>query len=328
MLCDEIMTDGTPGYECDISCMLPTLDAAQKFTLSPEFATVAEALSNDYTGLVRVFDRCRLPYAMTWIEVAQADRPRFMQAGMHAEAFQVRPKRVGFLCTATRNDLSAWTTHLFWSTDLGCSCAPLAMRFDMIHALSNYRSLPTAEDYAKAKAEFIVVNPDMPPHPGWEHADNSVKLMMLHHTDPVFPNYGVPSPPVDFTTTQIDEFYKILGELGRADWAGEPAYLLAVIGLLNARNAVETADVDQHKLNRARTKRGKLPLFSHKVLKIAHRQQHRAYGNGEGRDDHQTLRGHFVRGHFKARASGVYFWHPHKRGDFSRGHIKKDYELT
>jgi TPR repeat protein len=37
----------------------------------PEFAAVADTLAQDYSGLVRVFDRCRLPYPETWIKMAQ-----------------------------------------------------------------------------------------------------------------------------------------------------------------------------------------------------------------------------------------------------------------
>jgi hypothetical protein len=325
MLCDDIIADGAPGCGCDISCLLPTIKDAQKFTLGPEFAAAAEALSEDYTGLVRVFDRCRLPFGTMWIEVAQADRPAFMKAGIHAEQFQVRPKRVGYLLTSTRKDLSAWKAHLFWSTNLGCSAAALAMRFDMTQSMNNIDRLPTAEEYKQEKAKYRVVNPNTPPHPGWHHANATVKLAMLQHTDPIVPDYGIISLPDNVTEKQVEEFYDIVFELARADWAGEPAYLLAVIGLLNARNAVETQTVDYRKLNRARVKRGAAPLFEHKILKIAHRQMHRVYGDIGSCGNYAPMRAHMVRGHFKARRSGIFFWSPHVRGDFAHGRIEKEY---
>jgi hypothetical protein len=43
--------------------------------------------------------------------------------------------------------------------------------------------------------------------------------------------------------------------------------------------------------------------------------------------EHRELRAHFVRGHFKARKSGVFWWSPHARGDLSRGMVAKDYEV-
>lgn len=38
------------------------------------------------------------------------------------------------------------------------------------------------------------------------------------------------------------------------------------------------------------------------------------------------VRGHFQRGHFKRKPSGVYWWNSHWRGDFSKGIVMKDYK--
>ena len=55
MLVDELVADGAPGSGCEITCLLPEMRRAQKFVLSPEFTAVADALSTDYTGLVKAF---------------------------------------------------------------------------------------------------------------------------------------------------------------------------------------------------------------------------------------------------------------------------------
>ena len=49
--------------------------------------------------------------------------------------------------------------------------------------------------------------------------------------------------------------------------------------------------------------------------------------NPESHGDYAPMRGHFVRGHFKTRKTGIYFWHPHARGSFDRGMIEKTYEM-
>jgi len=149
---------------------------------------------------------------------------------------------------------------------------------------------------------------------------------MMNHTDLTAPDFHLLAPILDDEAFQ--QYAKIVRALARSDWAGESSYLMAVIGLLNARNAVETETVDYSRLNKARQKAGKLPLFEYKLLKIAHRQVQRVYPDGKRPNDHAPMRGHFVRGHFKARKSGVFFWHPFARGDFHRGRIKKDYELS
>jgi AraC-like DNA-binding protein len=109
MLCDEIVANGAPGSGWHIDCILPVIASSQKFVLGPEFAAAAGALSSDYTGLVKTFEHCRLPFERVWIELAHADRPEFSAAEMHAPDFQVRPRRVGFLLTATRPVLSKRT---------------------------------------------------------------------------------------------------------------------------------------------------------------------------------------------------------------------------
>jgi hypothetical protein len=327
MLIDDLIADGAPGSGSDISCLMPQLRKAQKFVLAPEFAAVADVLASDYTGLVKAFEHCRLPYIHTWIEVAQADRPMFCTAQMQAPRFQVPPKRVGFLLSATREDLSAWRTHIFWSTDNGCSCPMLAMDFDMLSEIDTCSTLPTDEETRKHFDNSLVLEPGATDsHPGWSLATETVRLSMINHVKPVLPDYNVPLP-IGVPRHHIREFYEALGDLSRADWAGEPAFLLAVIGLLNARNAIETETVSHPKLNRARIKRGKLPLFEHRILKIAHRQHKRVYGEAGSRGDYAPMRGHFVRGHFKTRRTGIFFWHPHARGSFERGSIVKDYEV-
>jgi hypothetical protein len=330
MLCDELAIDGASASGMQVGEVIARIGKAQKFVLSAEFAAVADALSTDYTGIVRAFEHCRLPYANTWIEFVHSERPHFSVAEMHAPAFQVRPKRVGYLLTATRPDLSAWRAHLLWSIPNGqCSAAGLAMDFDMTVPLIHDTRLPTIEDELAERehmAERGLLNMDMGPHPGWVQSSESVKLAMLRHTNPCMADYDMPLP-TGIPRHRWREFYESMATLARADWAGEPSYLLAVIGLLNARNATETVAPDLSRLNKARAKRGVLPLYEHKVLHIARRQVKRVYAEGERRGDHAPMREHFCRGHFKTRKTGIFFWHPHLRGDAARGKIVKEYEL-
>ena len=148
---------------------------------------------------------------------------------------------------------------------------------------------------------------------------------MLNHVSPAMTDYH-PPPPIGIPQHRWREFYETISDLSRSDWAGEPAFILAVIGLLNARNAVEVEPIDYRKLNRARVKRGRAPLYEYKTLKIAHRQKRYVEGSG-AHNSYEPMRGHFVRGHFKTRKTGVYFWHPHARGSFERGTIAKEYQL-
>jgi hypothetical protein len=201
------------------------------------------------------------------------------------------------------------------------------MAFDMTAPLTGDMRLPTRIEEMAERAVLRqrgLLNPDIGPHPGWLEASESVRMSMIRHTNPVLADYDMPLP-TGIPRERWREFYEAVTMLARADWAGEPSYILAVIGLLNARNAVEAVAPDMERLNKARRKRGVPPLFEHKVLKIANRRMTRPAGESGG--DHAHMRQHFCRGHFKKRATGIFFWHPHLRGDPERGKIEKEYEL-
>src|SRR5262252_4041099 len=261
MLIDDLIAGGAPASGTTIAPILERLRAAHKFAIAPDATAVADALANDYGGLTRAFAHCRIPFAETWLEFAHMDRPNFANAPVQAPHFQMRPHRVGYLLSALRNDLSAWKAHLFWSiNDNQCSTAPMAMTFDMTRPLGGRLTLPTEEQNARrrlAQQQRGIVDVDqVDVHPGWKAGTDAQRLTMLQHTLPTTTDFPPPPPLGLITKQERDRFYEMVMDLAASDWAGEPSFLLALVGLLNARNAVETELVDQARLNRARVKRG------------------------------------------------------------------------
>jgi hypothetical protein len=113
--------------------------------------------------------------------------------------------------------------------------------------------------------------------------------------------------------------------LSRSDWAGEIKFLFAALGLLNARNVVERQRADLTRLNRARVRSGKPPFLDREVVRI--RALHRpSLAPSGSRAEAADVRSHFVRGHFKTRRSGVFWWGPHVRGRVG-GAVDRDYEV-
>jgi hypothetical protein len=113
--------------------------------------------------------------------------------------------------------------------------------------------------------------------------------------------------------------------MGLSDWVGEPDYIVATLALLNSRNASEIVPVDMAKLNKRRKLVGKPLLFDYHELCIPQRYKQRNVPSAG--EDPVQLRAHFVRGHFKVRKTGVFFWNAYQRGNPSLGFVHKDYVL-
>lgn len=64
------------------------------------------------------------------------------------------------------------------------------------------------------------------------------------------------------------------------------------------------------------------PFSDHHLCKI--RLNRNAVASSSPGDD-SSIRAHFVRGHFKIRRTGIFWWSPYVRGDLANGFSDKDY---
>jgi len=117
---------------------------------------------------------------------------------------------------------------------------------------------------------------------------------------------------------QPDKVGSFLNEIVLKSWEpdieGEPPMIETVIAMMNSRNAIETRPVDLTGLNRARAKKRRPLFLSYRTthLRLSQAQQ-RAFRAGLlSKEDAGR---HRVRGHFKIRRTGVYWWSPFFRGD-------------
>jgi hypothetical protein len=107
-------------------------------------------------------------------------------------------------------------------------------------------------------------------------------------------------------------------------WQGESRYLTAVLELLQSKNATDISPlVDFSRVNHQRAQRNKPLFFSYHIVSIPERYKQRHIADGSGRE----IRAHYVRGHFKVRKTGIFFWSAYQRGNPTLGFVHKDYEL-
>ena len=292
MLCDTLIasTSLRIGYGRDYIDFQRKLVHAQKFVLGPDYAAAADGLVDNFPELEKIAPFIRIPFPLTWIEFAHGDRPQFITAPMSIPQIQGLPSRVGFLCEAKDpQHLGRFQATLHWT-----------MRGPVY-------------DFPPESSSMLAIDFDTEePRPNLE---NYIETNVA--------SYGINLALAIVNSGNTEAHNKI----SRQDWAGEIRYLMAVLGLFNARNVTETESVNLVKKNKIRLKKKELPLCEHTILKI--RARHRPSLLGKpGAGTAQDVRSHFVMGHWKQRTSGLFWWNPHRRGSRTRGEVTHTYELT
>jgi hypothetical protein len=117
------------------------------------------------------------------------------------------------------------------------------------------------------------------------------------------------------SATEMDKLMMMF----EADMNGEGGWTQCFIAMCNSRNpVVENTPVDLTKLNKARRKSGKPQFLPYNKTRLAMSRSQERIAHAHG-VDREAARQHLVRGHFKIRRTGVYWWSPFLRGDASRG---------
>lgn len=307
LLFDQLQTYDTtimPAvYAAEIELLKRNVAKAEKFVVDATMARAADALTRDEVR--KAAPICRVPFENTWIEVCHADRPKFNQKPI--EKGLVRPKRVGLLVEAAKDMIEGiYDLTLVWD----CPGAHDAINVCAVSAVADLSGGMVGVPEMNAIDLGLAGDNEGPPLPfvftaTRKYSGNSMTLVAKH--DP-----------------QLAA--SLLGAC-IGDWGGEPWFWMSVLALLNARNgATVQAGEDRSKLNRARAKAGKRPLGDFHVLTVRLNKAERAAQRAG--HEHPGMRAHMVRGHFKMRATGMYWWRPFVRGDFDKGFAGKRYDLT
>jgi hypothetical protein len=106
--------------------------------------------------------------------------------------------------------------------------------------------------------------------------------------------------------------------------ANQALTIMSFLMLLNSRNSVEISGADVSRLNKARSKARKSPYYTYRVVDLAFTKIQQNRLAAAGLSD-AARRAHLVRGHFKVRSTGIFWWMPHLRGDLNVGFADKDY---
>lgn len=92
-----------------------------------------------------------------------------------------------------------------------------------------------------------------------------------------------------------------------------PYPMIAAVCLLNSKNCVSVTSEDLSALNRFRERRGRQVLLPYHNVKVSLSNVDRSRSQSESISKIEQQR-HLVRGHFKIRRSGIYWWRSFIRG--------------
>jgi len=357
-LADHILAArGTLNDFCGmITSLSAGIEKAQRFSIDNDVAKAAVGVVRSRpSSLVAALPLCRLPFPKVWLEWSPDEKTGRGQGRDNVVA--PTPWRMGVLIEANHVSLQIGQMTFAWMhPDIdapgdGVNVCPLSIIFDWreegdlpttmapIFDEAVRRGLLTG-NYGSVlrgmRAAYLTpyrpekAQADMRSHAlqrGWGKLANDPREVaavceLVRHTSPWISNHGVAFMK---HASGLPNFMEML-KLWEADLEGEEPYAAALITMMNSRNCVVQDAADLTKLNRSRRRSGKPEFLPYTTtrLRIA---QHLRRAVMEGRMTHDEAREHDVRGHFKLRSTGVFWWSPFKRGDPTRPMPRREYEV-
>lgn len=295
------------------------LESAQRFNLAEDFAEAATQISNtNMAAFKNAITACRAPFPRTWIEVAQAHRRNFVRDNSDVPMSE-EVTRAGILIDQISDDGLAYKVSLFFRGEREPALSTISMLVDL-----------RGEDNEARRARRLTAT----------ETEMVRKTLAEKYSgdnlDAAFEIETMTAPTGnDYTNDCVGRIIESLGEAkakeavaaDQKNWDGELMFWLSALALLNTRNVGKNEIVDVSKVNRGRLKRGALPLLGYENCRI---DQGRIRGNSTADNDNGPQggkRAHFVRGHFKMRKTGVFWWRPAMRGNLSLGMKTKTYQV-
>jgi hypothetical protein len=325
-LADEILNhqgEMLRPFGCSVARACELLQQAQRFVFEPEAVeAVVNLIHSKPSSLFEAAAQfTRLPFDVCWIEWPTPDIAPLLST-------QLRTKRTGALLHKVfRPETFSMITA--WSYTKEALQQETSKLNDPVYKLD---SIGMSELCAE-------VNFDLRAKPGgfqvknlWEPPKDPRETTAAHALENRIGFYVQGEQHKDescaeqsrrLTFENMTRFYgREFAESKLCDVAQEVKPVIGMLILLNSKNCVSTARVEPPpKLNKARVKRGALPFVSYTTVNInlGRRDARQASAYGVSAEE---IRQHLVRGHFKIRKTGVYWWRNHIRGLAAAGAVE------
>ncbi|MBO0715722.1 MAG: hypothetical protein J2P55_00095 [Rhizobiales bacterium] len=352
-----------------VSYMEPAIREAQRFEIADEVGyAVHDLVHSKPSTLAAALPLCRLPYPVMWLEWRGGLGPHRnaktipTRQGVLIESLE---GQVGWMTFAwihphgsdRDNDLlgiehqvniSPIAVYFDWRPDgdvreivrkthkalltTHCKDATTRACVDVYCEVieKKYLSLP-ALDSVTAQMFFTQYRPDWTKH-GDDRRELAAMAEMERHLAPGLSPHSVGLVTMTLTVSaQLDrpELAQKFAQGWEEDIQGEGTFVECFLAMLNSRNpVVEHTPADLTKLNRNRVRQRKLPFLPYNKTRLTMSRSQANIARARG-VDRETARQHLVRGHFKIRKTGVYWWSPFLRGDARKGSVeRREYDVV
>lgn len=322
--------------------LVADLKAAKKFVLTEDvYALARESLWQKPIAFLAVSDYAKPPFPLTWIEY-EASFKKHDGALDSIRGTDEAPltKRVGFLCKVIdeetvlismgysykdKNKESTFNLLSFIYSNKKEELRKIKVWVD--ENAETYLGNEALEGARSEKQELIeeIINS----HPDYNAKEMEAAKLLSEKWMPF------PCPYFAEAAMKIAQQEGAQATLERqigchADWVGEGGVPEAVFVFLACKNALEQVPChDLQQLNKARRLRGKQPLHEFTTLNISlSHAQKLSYATCNSDDERAKMRLHWVRGHFKRRATGIFWWNPHLAGNAELGMVEKNYSIS
>ena len=320
-----------------VTALARAIQRAGRFDLLPGVIVSAYAVGRSpFTAQLRALPLCRLPFATTWLEWPGSDPVYDPFREDSVTPTTPTPARIGALVETDESRQRGTMTFAWSHRKEGLTICPLAASFD-------WREHPEgAPDIER----------DAWRHSGLSETRINERMLAAFRSSPSASLFrgasdddlvqerrrwgAVWSPVMDGYAKILVQRQGALPGPGTPEWqawsgdlSGEPNSLRCVIMLLNSCNATSAEHtVPSDKLKRARLRSGKMPPLDRTTIRINLSRAMTARAGSSASSQREATRFHVVRGHFKIRKSGIYWWSDHGRGDPSRGVLDQNYRVA
>lgn len=330
MFADQVLE--AAGTEIDrlycgaLTSIAAKIREAQRFCMSSSVMEACNILAiGKPSALASAIPLCRIPFKTMWLEWDGAIPGRELGEPRNGVPIYI-PAKYGALIECLDDKGTAFGVTCLWRhkpcgnewSDPKTGCDPKLLIFPNPAAME--------VDWEKKASHVVSIeaSKEMAAHYGGDMREVQAVREIASHIEMGFtPHCALFVDRMVAAGHSADE----LLHNGARDMQGDLQLIMALLCLINSRNCLDVTKVEPP-ANKARLKRGNKPLlgYSEVQINLSKRDANAAKKLGLSQAE---IRRHIVRGHFKIRKGGVFWWRPFIRGNPVSGEVLRSaYSVT